>query len=89
MREPASFWRENKLDSPLYSTTCFSENVIVAETSYQNVRSFLFGLRSRLQRTSFKKSNDAYFTGEKNFTTLKLSRVSSFENTRQKKIEVI
>ena len=53
VRKPASFWRENTLDSPLYSTTCFSENVVVAETklSYQNVRRFRFGLRRRLQRT--------------------------------------
>ena len=39
--------------------------------------------------TSFNKNKDAYFTGERNFTTLKLSRVLSFENTRQKKPEVI
>ena len=36
--------------------------------------------------TSFNKNKDAYFTGERNFTTLKLSRVSSFENTRQKNL---
>ena len=33
VRKPASFWRENTLDSPLYSTTCFSENVVEAEAN--------------------------------------------------------
>ena len=33
-REPASFWRENVI-AVVISTTSFSENVVVAETSYQ------------------------------------------------------
>ena len=32
--EPASFWRQNVI-AVVISTTSFSENVVVAETSYQ------------------------------------------------------
>ena len=36
MGEPASFWRENVIAVPRrHATKGFSENVVVAETSYQ------------------------------------------------------
>ena len=34
-REPTSFWRENVIAMHRHSTTSFSENVLVAKTSYQ------------------------------------------------------
>ena len=56
-RKPASFWRENVVAD---STTSFSENVEVAKTSYQIVRSFIT-LRSGESVTSFAKVNGANF----------------------------
>ena len=50
---------------------------------------FDLGSGEGFNEPSFNKNKDAYFTGERNFTTLKLFRVSSFVNTRQKKLEVI
>ena len=40
-REWTSVVLAGKRDSRRHSTTSFSENVVVAETSYQNVRSFI------------------------------------------------
>ena len=56
-----------KRGSRRHSTTSFSENVVVAETSYQmfmNVRRFII-LRSGEGVTSFTKGNSANFSSEK------------------------
>ena len=63
-----------KRDGRRHSTTSFSENVVVAKTSYRNVRSY--HLRSGEGLTSFNKNNRANFSGEK--SEMKLSGVSIF-----------
>ena len=62
-RGPASFWRENVV-AVVYSATSFSENVEVAETSYQMLVVLSF-LRSGEGMTSFTKGNSANFSSEK------------------------
>ena len=56
----------------------FSENVVVAETSYKNVRSFII-LRLGKGLTSFNKDNSANFLDEKK-STVKFSGVAILEN---------
>ena len=54
-----------KRDISCHSTMSFSENVAVAETSYQNnVRSFIL-LRSGEGLISSNKGNSANFSGKK------------------------
>ena len=54
-----------KRDTSCHSTMSFSENVPVAETSYQNnVRSFII-LRSGEGLISSNKGNSANFSGKK------------------------
>ena len=60
-RKPAS---AGKRGSRRPSTTSFSENVEVAETSYQIVRSFIT-LRSGEDVTSFTRVDSANFSSEK------------------------
>ena len=65
-----------KRDTSCHSTMSFSENVAVAETSYQNnVRSFII-LRSGEGLTSSNEDNSVNFSCEKR--TMKHSGVSIF-----------
>ena len=49
-------------ESRRHSTTSFSENVVVAKTSYRKVRGFII-LRSGEGLTSFNKKKSANFSG--------------------------
>ena len=49
-RESASFWRENVIAVViLLRVNCFSENIVVAETSYQKLEVLSFCNRERRQ----------------------------------------
>ena len=76
MREPA-FFLAGKRGSRRHSTTSFSRNVVVAETSSQR----FITSRTRKGSTSFNKNNRAIFSGEK--STMTLSGVYVFEITRK------
>ena len=66
-REPASFWLEDEIGLVIrhHSTTSFSENVVVVETSYQMLEVFFLFLRSGEGLTSFNLDNSANFSCEK------------------------
>lgn len=68
MREPGQFW-ERKRDSRRNYTTRFSENVVVARTSYGNVSSFKNKKENKKYR--YKKINintkKRAFFAEENF----------------------
>ena len=74
MREPA-FFLAGKRGSRRHSTTSFSRNVVVAETSSQRFITLRPG-------KFFNKNNRAIFSGEK--STMTLSGVYVFEITRKK-----
>ena len=66
--------------------TSFSENVAVAEASYQMLESFII-LQSGKGLTCFNKDNSDHYSGEK--STMKLSGVSVFENTRKNLSQIL
>ena len=74
-----------KRDSLRHSTTSFSEEVVVAGTSYQMLESFSI-LVSGEGLTSCSINNPANFFGEK--STVKLSWVSFFVWEHEQKLEV-
>ena len=63
-RTSTSVISAGKCETRRHSTTNFSENIAVAQTSYRKVRSFII-LRSGKGLTSFNKNNRANFSGEK------------------------
>ena len=73
-REPASFWR-GKCDSRRHSTTNFSENVVVAKTSYQMLGILLLSDRARASPPSTEISELIFVVKE---SKMKLSTVSIF-----------
>jgi len=73
-----------KRRSSCHSTTGFGDNVVVAETRYQMSQVLSFSNRERAYNvTSFNKNDRGNFSGDEK-STMMLSRVFIFEDTRKK-----
>ena len=79
-REPASFWREN-LITVVIPTTSFSENVVVAEASYEMLEVVSFCNQEGAYRPSIKLTVLTFLMNQKYNEAF---RGVFFENTRKK-----